>query len=485
MQDSPVPCEIVDEYAPDWSVPNDAALVVTHMHYRWEEISALRKIYEENQTPILILADGVLEYRNTWDNPKLANGAVYQPVIGHKLACIGRSQARMIEAWGNPGKCEVVGLPRLDSYLNTPPLPTQPNGPFRLLVATATTPAFTDVQRAQVVNSLSDLKQRFDRNPIVNGRSLEITWRLTDNLGDEIGLEHDERSNSSLLSDAIDLADAVITTPSTLALESALKLRPTATLDYSNTPEYVPTAWRITAPAHINPVLNELAHPPVSKLQFQNITLADQLAPGPAQPRLYALISAMAEAGEKAKANQAKLELPARILEDLDRGFQKVETHFDLHRLYSHDPVYRINDHLSLQAELNHAIARLGQLPAELDARDSEIKKHEETFKLFTECKQREEHLAELLEDNRAALKKKSAHIEEVSQLFIEANQRAKNLAGRLQEKTEIANDLEQEVLILKDELERIRKQAGIPAAPVEIEEGPRIIKFPDPNRAA
>ena len=61
MQDCPVPCEIVDEYAPDWSVPDDGALVVTHMHYRWEEISALRKIYEENQTPILILADGVLE----------------------------------------------------------------------------------------------------------------------------------------------------------------------------------------------------------------------------------------------------------------------------------------------------------------------------------------------------------------------------------------------------------------------------------------
>jgi len=110
-----LPCESVDDPISDWVVPDDAALLITHVHYRWEELSFLRKTFEENRVPILILADGVLEYRNTWQHEGLPKGSMFQPVFGHKLACIGSGQARLIESWGNPGRCEVVGFPPLDS----------------------------------------------------------------------------------------------------------------------------------------------------------------------------------------------------------------------------------------------------------------------------------------------------------------------------------------------------------------------------------
>jgi len=72
MSDCPSPCQIIDEYSPDWRVADDAGVLVTHMHYRWEEISTLRRVYEQSQVPILILADGILEFRNTWENPGVA-----------------------------------------------------------------------------------------------------------------------------------------------------------------------------------------------------------------------------------------------------------------------------------------------------------------------------------------------------------------------------------------------------------------------------
>ena len=187
--DSPIPTVVVDEFLPDWTVPDDAGIIITHMHYRWEEIAALRKILQQDRVPVLILSDGIVEYRNAWEHPDLADGSMFQPVLGHKLACIGRGQARVFESWGNPGRCEVVGLPRLDSVQDSVQghaSPPENSGPFRVMVATANTPAFDSDQRKTVVESLRQLKDWFSKNPLVPGsqdqRLIEVVWRLSDGL---------------------------------------------------------------------------------------------------------------------------------------------------------------------------------------------------------------------------------------------------------------------------------------------------------------
>ena len=72
----------------------------------------------------------------------------------------------MIESWGNPGRCEVVGMPRLDHLNSRPTTPIRTEGPFRLLIATANTPAFTPQQRQSLVNSLQYLIDRFKKTPM-------------------------------------------------------------------------------------------------------------------------------------------------------------------------------------------------------------------------------------------------------------------------------------------------------------------------------
>ena len=58
-----------------------------------------------------------------------------RPILAHKAACIGASQAHVLNQWSNSGKTEVVGIPRLDA------IPAQPHPPrndreFRVLVMT-------------------------------------------------------------------------------------------------------------------------------------------------------------------------------------------------------------------------------------------------------------------------------------------------------------------------------------------------------------
>ncbi len=366
--------EIVDEEPSRWSAPDDAGIVISHMHYRWEEISALRRLTEANRVPVLILSDGILEYRNTWEHPDLPEGSIFQPLCGHKLACIGRGQARVIESWGNPGRCEVVGLPRLDPLVARPKAPIRTGGPFRLLIATATTPAFTEPQRQSLVDSLQYLVDRFRRQPNVSGRPVELTWRLTDGLSTELDLPEVPNEQLPPLHEAIDQADAVITSPSTLYLESILRDRPTAVLDYWNSPKYVAPAWSITANAHVDQVLEQLANPAADRMMFQNFTLHEQLeCSTDATPRLIQLIDAMVEAARVAKAKNQLLELPNRILPETRLGFPPIPEDFDLATLYPGHSAFTERDTNMLKLELASATKRLEQLIATLDEKETYI----------------------------------------------------------------------------------------------------------------
>ena len=111
-----LPCTYIREYDISWQPPADTGLIVTAQHYMEPDVSIIRHAVKNN-IPVLIIADGILEYKNTWERPDTTPGSIFQPVLGHKIACIGRAQARVLESWGNLGKCEVVGLPRLDQLV--------------------------------------------------------------------------------------------------------------------------------------------------------------------------------------------------------------------------------------------------------------------------------------------------------------------------------------------------------------------------------
>ena len=446
LEDCPVPSQIVEESAPAWQPPDDTGIVITHMHYRWEEISALRRILDKGNVPILILSDGVIEFRNTWNNPTIADGAIFQPLMGHKLACIGRGQARVVESWGNVGKCEVVGLPRFDRLIDREFLPVNTEGPLRLLIATANSPAFTEPQRATVIRSLIDLRERLERNPWVNRRRIQVHWRLTGGLDKELDITsfNDESFDALPLDEIIESVDAVITTPSTLYFESTLKRRPTAILDYGNNPQYFGAAWTISAPAHIATVLNELSDPSPAKMQFQRAVLHDQLeCTSPAKTRLLTLIKAMVDAGAEARRNGELFQLPTRILSDPQRGIQVVESEFDHSVLYPDGHIFQNQDVTRLQAELCQAIHRLGQLPEDLDRKNRHIDDMEvhleQSEQRIAEYREKVDQLLGYIKQKDEYITRKNAHIEVMQKHLKTALNRVQELLAQLGKKNAAA----------------------------------------------
>ena len=329
----PFPVTVPNPSSADVEIPSDALLLVTHDTYTEPARTLIRKAVAA-QIPVLILADGILEYRNTWEHPQIENGAIFQPVLGHKIATIGRSQSRWLESWGNAGKCETVGLPRLDRHCALPRHARRPNEPFRVLINTALTPYFTEAHREKVTASLRDLKSFFDSVATINGIKLEPVWRLTKGLDAEIGVSSQASEFSGHeMAVALQQVDAVITTPSTAILEGMYFGLPVAILDYCNTPQYISTAWRITAREHIPATLIELISPAEPKLLFQETVLHDSLeCDTPAAPRLLRLITGMVEQGLLARAARRPLEFAETILPA--RTIAPRENRFRMGRLY-------------------------------------------------------------------------------------------------------------------------------------------------------
>lgn len=293
----------------------EAALVVTHDTYVDPGRSRVQEIVAAD-VPTLILADGILEYRNTWEHPQLVPGAIFQPVLGHKLACIGRSQARVVESWGNAGKCEVVGSPRLDRYAQLRRRERKPGEPFRLLIMTALTPFFTRRHRDLLTSALRAAKAFLGSRKEIAGCRVEPVWRLTKGLERELNVPSDASELTGLgIAEVLQTVDAVLTTASTSMLEAMLLGLPVAVLDYDNSPAYVQPAWRVSAPEHLPTVIEELVNPPAPKLLFQDLTLHDALeCATPATPRLLQLISEMVRHSEDARDRGEAPRFPAQIL---------------------------------------------------------------------------------------------------------------------------------------------------------------------------
>lgn len=315
--------EIIDaSMVVDVANPADVAIFFSEHFDRFRQaVVELR----EKRVATIYLVDGILEWRNAWENSadEPACPFTMRPVLCDKVAAIGPSQARVLANWGNAGKIEVVGIPRIDSLTKAWRKPDgyqsiEENAPFRVLIATAKTPGFTPQQVDATIGSLLDLKKHIDSNPIIAGHPVEATWRLTGGLDAKIGVENSLSDlGGSELHEAILSCDAFITTPSTSMLESMLHHKPTALLDYHQCPDYVPSAWKIQSAESIASVLEQLASPDASRLQFQNAALADALQIAePATDRLVQLIQSMFTACNQQLPSDNSLEFDANLLPD-------------------------------------------------------------------------------------------------------------------------------------------------------------------------
>jgi glycosyltransferase involved in cell wall biosynthesis len=178
----------------------------------------------------VLLMDGIIEYRNTFLNPRNDSGFL-RPAPVDVVACAGPADEQRLRSLGND--VVATGLPRL-AGIEPMTMPMRPE----VLVATARQPAFNDDERHRLATSLALLRDRLE------ALGVPARWRLTGGLELEVNIPLD----TAPLSESLAAASAVITTPSTLLVEAMRAGRPTALLHPFDTPCWPLAAWILDDP---------------------------------------------------------------------------------------------------------------------------------------------------------------------------------------------------------------------------------------------
>jgi len=142
--------------------------------------------------PTLHIVDGLLKWGTAWSYmeadiksnlPEFSGLPQYQPVLSHKIGCLGPAQARILSSWGQFHKVEVTGNPRMDAYvdyrlksLNRLGINQSPKRkPARLLILVANKPAYTESGMEKARQSYFDLNEFLKQ--AVENYNLTVIWR--------------------------------------------------------------------------------------------------------------------------------------------------------------------------------------------------------------------------------------------------------------------------------------------------------------------
>jgi hypothetical protein len=165
-------------------------------------------------------------------------------------------------------------------------------------------------------------------------------------------------------------------------LEAMLCGLPVALLDYNNRPHYVPAAWTVTAPRHLDQVIPELMDPPAAKMLFQATVLHDSLeCRTPSTNRMIKLTEEMMCIAEDCRSKGKSLCLPRRILIDDQDGHHLPEECFDLKLLYPEHPVFGEMDRTLLQSKNEQLNQRVRELNKQIHDSNKRVRILQEVIK--------------------------------------------------------------------------------------------------------
>ena len=192
-----------------------------------------REIYQQCQRyaiPTALQMDGVVEYANTFLNPKSGH-AFLRPAPAEFVCAASSHDQRILQSLGN--QTIATGLPRLDGFANAVEQYQKKSEPIGVLVATANEPACTKGGRQRVLEELASLKAALKQ------RAVPVRWRISHEFAKLLSVQRDE----SPLVESMASTCAVLTTVSTLAIESMLANLPTAIIHPHPWPLWIPSAW--------------------------------------------------------------------------------------------------------------------------------------------------------------------------------------------------------------------------------------------------
>lgn len=207
--------------------------------------------------PRLYLFDGIYDVTNAYRNPAHRRMNQMDPLLYSHVACVDRWSC---EAYAS------LGI-RTHAWLPARAAPeadeeTTPQVPF--LIATARTPVFDDGERLRLEKLISLTVAGLKR------LGADYRFRIGDRkLLASLGISSADNDTGDRFAVCIQRYRCLIATPSTIATTAMLAGKPTATLDYRDSPLTQQTGWRLHRSTDVDRVLTSMLRPDADRMTFQ------------------------------------------------------------------------------------------------------------------------------------------------------------------------------------------------------------------------
>jgi hypothetical protein len=207
------------------------------------------------------LVDGVVEWRNSYENPFYRNSKfqLYHENVFDYYLCVHEQSFNCLQSLGLPAI-------RIGAFQD-PPLVVPPATEVeRFLVTTAKQPFFDGFEKQALANELARIC-RFLRD---NGKAFKLRI-FDDTLMTSLEDFRDRNNTRESLDQAIAAVDAVFTTPSTVSLDVFALNKPVIHIDLRDGPLLFQSGWRLVPSYPIERVLESLGDK--TRLAFQTTNL--------------------------------------------------------------------------------------------------------------------------------------------------------------------------------------------------------------------
>ncbi len=209
----------------------------------------------------ILLADGLFEWENAYSNPEVKKYKLnlYNPIMHDYFYCVGKVEESYFNFLGYNA---IQYEPKIFN-MNATQIKPPNNSVF--LITTANTPYFNNYEMDNLIHLIEGVIESLE------SLNLKYAFRIFDKeLIKRLKIQKSRNFCEGGFSEALKEFDFIISTPSSIVVESMYHQRPVAQLIYRDSPHIMQSGWAIFNSNNINKTLQSMIKKDKNRIEFQN-----------------------------------------------------------------------------------------------------------------------------------------------------------------------------------------------------------------------
>lgn len=218
---------------------------------------------KENNVKTFLISDGIIDWSNMFNNPlQLKYGLnLYHPIIHDMFLCVGDEESSYFNFMGVPS-INYIPARIINSYKSIPLPKTK-----KILITTANTAYFNETEKRMLINLLIGIKKETSK------LNIDVIYRIFDEcIIEELNIQENNMIDEDF-DTILETVDTVITTPSSISLNSMYHQRAVGHLLYRDTPIFIQSGWLISNAYPLEDTLKSILERDSTRIYFQNFQL--------------------------------------------------------------------------------------------------------------------------------------------------------------------------------------------------------------------